>query len=139
MKRNYVKPTMATETFSANEYFTACKGVKCSAGERGYKCSTYISLGMFGGICQHRETDYPDNHPYILTDGDDGNGRYVAEYGPCNHPYDVEDDSSFKMGTLTHEHDSKIKIPVWYWVDGSGGDGIHCIPRTSDAVETVRS
>lgn len=137
MKREYVRPTMIGEEFSADEYVAACGDsgtvykFTCDAGYlEGEREHTYGFCGC--GISHWRSVPsgtytYKEKGHWKVTDA---NGRSLmngyASYSPCGSTHEAESDSPFTLGYMDNINTpEKEAIQVMTWA-GPENDNIHC-------------
>ncbi len=130
MKLDYVKPTMDTEVFVANEYVAACGDsgtvykFVCNAGSSNKRYAVKDSSGNVATISG-----------YYMDGG--WRGSY---YHPCNETHTAESDSGFLTGyhidDVSTQVDENISVVIWT----QNNTDVHCTTNLDMSTwETAKS
>lgn len=136
MRREYVRPAMVGEMFTANEYCSSCgeSGTvyhfTCDAGyiekkhTEGFCGCGKTHSSLFGGIPSGY---YIGKGKWYVTDA---NGKSLMKgydsYSPCGSVHEAESDSPFTVGymdNLATSEKEAIKVMTWA---GPKNNNIHC-------------
>lgn len=138
MKKNYVRPMMVGERFTANEYVAACGDkeygmyrFKCDAGASKPDYNTvYYETNGVAGLQTEGYYDATEKK-YIQPDF-----RKTGSYHACGKTHEAPTNDEFLNGYCITPDKKTLSVIIWT----EGGTNVHCTQNTSrDSWETTKS